>query len=427
MKPLFILTRVAIVGVIWSVFFLEGTRVILLRNWHFDMLRTSHWQYAWDLWLSGWVIDDAKEWAFILIIFTFIPLWLTGWIALSMVKWEKIIKDLAAKPLKLFNPIVEKPVKIIKNAASVKAVKKKKSYKEVRPRSIRPPLDESAYSPINNPKKSIVAASKPVETPTPQVEAPKTFEHSLFKFDSDDDDFDFDLDAFNIDKEEKTTPSIPTSDVADKKFQPAPMSNKNENKRQKNNTRANTIKGALNGPNNNQQTSSKSLGPRTNSTMEVIKQKGYEIITNVTIKNTVIDFIGVADSQICICLNDKETGDWLADEERFNDEEPLWFSESSHRISPVRNVDLARNALIDKLNEADLSFSVKAYVVQQVGNIINAEDMFDVWDDLDVTVARIDRGMPKELKLFSRTLEEAITKVDREKFEKVKKIVRNIM
>ena len=70
------------------------------------------------------------------------------------------------------------------------------------------------------------------------------------------------------------------------------------------------------------------------STLEIIKQKGYEVITGATLKNNLVDFVGVANKQICICMLDKEPGDWLADEERFNDEEPLWFSESSHRISP---------------------------------------------------------------------------------------------
>ena len=139
-----------------------------------------------------------------------------------------------------------------------------------------------------------------------------------------------------------------------------------------------------------------------NSSFELLKQKGYEIITGATIKNTFIDFIGVSKSQICLCLNDKEPGDWLADEERFNDEEPLWFSESSHRISPVRKVDLARITLQEKLADADLSFEVIPFVIEQIGNIINAEDMFDIWDEIGVNVCRIHQKkypcLPKRLK-----------------------------
>lgn len=166
--------------------------------------------------------------------------------------------------------------------------------------------------------------------------------------------------------------------------------------------------------------------PAGNSTLDVLKQKGYEVITAATVKNSVIDFIGVSDKQINLCLLDKEPGDWLADEERFNDEEPLWFSESSHRISPVRKVDLARKILSEKLAESDMNFEIRAFVVVQIGNIINAEDMFETWDEMNISVTRIDRGTPKELKLFSKTLEEAGGHIDKDKFEKVKKLVRSI-
>ena len=131
-------------------------------------------------------------------------------------------------------------------------------------------------------------------------------------------------------------------------------------------------------------------------------------------------------SQICLCLNDKEPGDWLADEERFNDEEPLWFSESSHRISPVRKADLARITLQEKLKDADLSFDVVPFVIEQIGNIINAEDMFDVWKDIGVKVTRIDRGTPKEIPLLAKTLENADGNVDKSVFEKIKKLLRSI-
>ena len=71
-----------------------------------------------------------------------------------------------------------------------------------------------------------------------------------------------------------------------------------------------------------------------------------------------------------------------------------------------------------------MHFDVKAFVIVQIGNIINAEDMFEIWDDLNVNVTRIDRGTPKELRLFSKTLDEAIDSIDKDKLEKVKKLIR---
>ena len=142
MKPLLILLRIVTVGLLWSTFFIEGIRVIMLTNWHFDIFRTTHWLHAWNLWLSGWIIDEPKEWAFVLIILTAIPVWITVWAALSTIHWGAIISFLSILPLKLFNRIFEKQIKTVTNTASVKVVKKKKSYKEIRPKSVRGPIDD---------------------------------------------------------------------------------------------------------------------------------------------------------------------------------------------------------------------------------------------------------------------------------------------
>lgn len=413
MKPLLILIRIIFVGIFWSIFFFEGIRVILLTNWHFDILRQSHWLYAWNLWLSGWVIDEAKEWAFVLIILSFIPLWLTGWAALSMIKYGKFFEFVLYLPLKIFNRLFEKQVKKIADTASVKLVKKKKSYKEIRPKSIRAPVEESSY--INSPAAPAAKgglssavphrASAPVKPVAPVESKPKEFDHSLFNID---DGSDFDFDLFD-DSMMATPPAV---------AKPAPETSKA--------SKTPAAKKESKPADNASAKPAPSARPSSNSTLEVIKQKGYEVITAATIKNTLIDFIGVSDKQICLCLTDKEPGDWLADEERFNDEEPLWFSESSHRISPVRKIDVARSFLKDKLTENGLEYTVDAYVIEQIGNIINAEDMFEIWNEMNIKVTRIDRGTPKEINLFAKTLEEATGKISKDNFEKLKKLIRNI-
>ena len=406
MKPLLILLRIILVGLFWSIFFIEGIRVIMLTNWHFDIFRITHWEHAWNLWLSGWVIDEPKEWAFVLIILTFIPVWITVWAALSTIHWGGLITFLSILPLKIFNRLFEKQVKKIANTASVKVVKKKKSYKEVRPKSIRAPLDDGSRSSIFDEERKaalsgVSVKSKPRQTSSavsaPKAE-PKEFTHSLFEM-GDSEPLDFDL-------FEETSP-------APEEIHPAPAS-KNESP-----TTAPNKKKSSDG-------TGKQKNGSVNSSFELLKQKGYEIITGATIQNTFIDFIGVSKSQICLCLNDKEPGDWLADEERFNDEEPLWFSESSHRISPVRKADLARITLQEKLKDADLSFDVVPFVIEQIGNIINAEDMFDIWKDIGVKVTRIDRGTPKEIPLFAKALEESDGSVDKAVFDKIKKLLRSI-
>ena len=382
--------------------------------------------------MQGWVIDDPKEWAFVLIILTFIPLWLTGWAALSLIAWDQLIIKAALFPIRIFRRFFYKPVKIISNKKSGKTLKKKKSYKEIRPRSIRAPIDERMEEALprpttlsnqvikNTPKQAAPAPTFPaLSNPAPQET--KSFDHSLFQFDDDNgDDFDFNFDAFDTPAEKPRESITPKPETA-KENSRQQSKDRNNRDRRDNNKRDNR-------KNQPAKPETQTTAPQhaTGSTIDIIKQKGYEVITGATLHNNLIDFIGIADKQICICLLDKEPGDWLADEERFNDEEPLWFSESSHRISPVRKVDLARQALEEKLKEADFSFTIKPYVIIQLGNIINAEDMFEIWNDMNINVTRIDRGTPKELKLFAKTLDEAENHIDKEKFEKIKKLIRNI-
>ncbi|MBQ9236202.1 MAG: hypothetical protein IJ184_07065 [Alphaproteobacteria bacterium] len=418
MRPLFVLLRIVVVGVLWSILFIEGIRVILLTNWHFDIFRATHWSHAWNLWLSGWVIDEPKEWAFVLIILTAVPVWATVWAALSIVKWEAVLQYLYKLPQKILKKVVAEPIKEISSAKAVKKVVKKKSYKEVRPRNMRAPMEDSGstFSAERRAQLSGVPYKPQPVMAKPAVKAaePKEFSHSLFELDSGDEAVDFDL--FEEKPEVINSDDLMpvTTDDSEKSRDTEPKGNAQKRK-QKDGAR-NDNRGA--GGDN------RSKNYHTNSTFEVLKQKGYEIISGVTLKDVAVDFVGVSKGVICLCLNDKETGDWLADEERFNDEEPLWFSESSHRISPVRKGLIAKEALVEKLADKDWHFEVKVFVIEQIGNIINAEDMFDIWKDLEVNVTRIDRGTPKEIPLFVKKLEDAEGSADKGVMDKLRKLLR---
>lgn len=74
--------------------------------------------------------------------------------------------------------------------------------------------------------------------------------------------------------------------------------------------------------------------------------------------------------------------DWLADEERFNDENPLWFSESSHVESPIFKLQVFRDQLLKKKPG-----EIKIVLVIFPGSgIINADDMLETWREIGVTV-----------------------------------------
>ncbi len=483
MKPLLILTRIILVGLIWSVFFMESIRVIMLRNWHFDILNLDHWQIAWDLWSNSWVISEPKEWAFVLIIISFIPLWFTGWIALSMISWGKVVWFVLTLPWRLFKNFFYKPVKIITTTTGVTPIRRKRSYKEIRPRAVRSTpaytdqISSMPSAPITIPAVNpIVPMQQALPSPVSASPAPSKFDHALFKFDDNIDDLDFDIDSFDVSPAPKAQdrPQRRERDDYDNDRQDRSARSRDRNNdrnsdrdrdRDRNRDRDNRNYDRREDKNSGRDTRSASRDfdrketaersdrqnredrqPRdferrikddfnkerpiqrqpSGSCADIIKQKGYEIINRITIKNTVIDYIGVSANRICLCMLDREPGDWLADEERFNDEEPLWFSESSHRISPVRKIDIARRLIADRLEAADMNFNIEPFVIVQIGNIINAEDMFEIWDSLNVNVTRIDRGTPKEIKLFARALPDADKPIAPGKLDKLINILRNM-
>ncbi len=496
MKPLIVLARIILVGCLWSIIFTEGVRVIILENWYFDIFWPLHWIYAWNLWQSGWIIDTPKEWAFILIIISFIPLWLTGWIAISMIAWEKLLYKTIMLPVNFIrgNTSSLKP-----NIVKTPIIVKKKSYKEIRPTGHRSPIrdytegdKDLAKAPAPVIQKSITqnkefssSSAANVSVKEKAVTARETFSHSLFNLDNEDDDFDLDFesfdksDIFKIDekksnkkddrksfkenssnddedmlrdsleakKRRKYDDHYSASRKYDEEYEDDEDFARREDKkdrnvrnddrssfrrsddvrdRRENKKYSQSEKIFVRNDKKSKERSQYTEKNRSNNPIvDVLNQKGYDIITGVTIKNTIIDFLAVSENQICLCLVDKETGDWLADEERFNNEEPLWFSENSHRISPVRKASLAAKALSSRLDGSDFDIEVKPYVIIQMGNIINAEDMFEVWEETNVEVTRINRGSPKEIKLFSKTVEEAESKLSDNELNALKKMLRN--
>lgn len=423
MKPLLIILKTLIIGYLWSIIFIDGLRVLLLINWHFDIVSKEHWQLLSDKWNSGEPISKS-EIAFFLVVVSSIPLWLAGWIGLSLIKWEKWLKKIFMSPLYLIRKLTLKkkaPVIVKKKSVTeeVKTVKKVPVVKKAAV-AVKKPLPSATLMQTNIHNNLSSAAKATTPYPAASKKNPEVpTSHALFNFDDDDFDLDFDFDKSSKAAEEDKIPSALMVDepkTIEAKATPVKQETQEKRKPAKESAQKNKA------PDNANTSTKESHTP----VLDVLKQKGYDIISPVVIKNTSIDYIAVSKKQLILCLIDKETGDWLADEEKFNDEEPLWFSESSHRISPVRKVDLARDILKTKLSLADLNFSIEAYVIINSGNIINAEDMFEIWNDMNIKVTRINRGTPKEIQLFSKELDSCEEKTDKSTLEKLKKLIHSL-
>lgn len=494
MKPLLVLARITFVGCLWSIVFIEGIRVIVLENWRFDIFWPPHWAYAWSLWQSGWVIDTKKEWAFILILITFIPLWLMGWIALSLVPWETILYRIISFPFKLFKKSVQPIAQVV---GSTPVITKKKSYKEIRPQGKRVPIyDYTTSTAPATPAITKAAPQAALPSPSSAVKdraatTRETINHTIFDLDDEDDDFDLDIDSFDkadifkIDSNKKkkavpvfeeddsyqqpartkskqrfdayesdfdeddeddedytprrtkTKPSsrnakydmsqIDDDDLEDYEpaYRPLKETSRKRNRFEDDNPRYDKSERCTRSE-RRETTREKPAKSSGGSVADVLHEKGYTVLHNIPVGNNTVDFLGVSADKILVCLVDKQRGDWLADEERFNDEEPLWFSESSHRISPVRTVDLMAVKIEKALENVGLDLQIVPYVIITVGNIINAEDMVDVWADLDVNVARFASGSPNELPLLPKTVKPADESLSQEDFGKLKKALKKL-
>ena len=87
---------------------------------------------------------------------------------------------------------------------------------------------------------------------------------------------------------------------------------------------------------------------------------------------------------VCVDLNVKE--DELADEERFYDEPPLYFSQTSHRVSPVWKLSQAMKQISEKLVSIDHDYWNVWGVLLSGSRFLNAEDMQGVWEAMHITV-----------------------------------------
>ena len=77
--------------------------------------------------------------------------------------------------------------------------------------------------------------------------------------------------------------------------------------------------------------------------------------------------------------------DILVDEESFNDENPLYFTECSHFESPVFRITEVRDAFMNKFQDPGPFFNSPRILYLAEANLINEDDMQELWADMRVT------------------------------------------
>lgn len=356
------LKRTLLIGFIWGlIFFLWWLNGFMTRNWNFNVFSMRSWRYLYDEFVSGWVISATSDWIFIWTLILAVPVFLIGWNLFLKVKWRETIVKFFKKIVYFFRG--KKAVVTKKKMTYVQ----KKSHKKVRPvplyTSAKAMERASAHRTASEEKTSetpaaakpshstpaMASAAMPQSNPAPESKAAQSMDRPAFL---DDTDFaNMALDDIKLPEREPVK-----EDVAG-----------------------------------------------------LLIKAGYQVLADVKMGEIQLDYVAIDADKVLLLASDNEKGDWLADEERFNNEDPLWFSESSHRVSPVYNLMMVSQELSAKIKKIGERHVVMPMLIEKAGNIINAEDMIDTWKKLNVIVCRTDVGGPDELPTVTVALPKAGT------------------
>ena len=382
-------------------------RSAIYEIWGFDAAFNKHWIFLWQMWQDGWVIDTVSEWLFFLAIFLFIPLWLLGWLAFAQIKWGalilKALKRIYTRLRKAHKKYFEQKVLVIT---------RKKSY-----RRIRPPALTYVMPTVSKPKKRKKRKDGKDDTKMRDKIDVLSGKKSSKKKKKKKADLMAELENFDRDSsmptftdEDESSPEIEDIYNSRRNDVVPPWDTTPEEKPEPEPITAEERDGML----------SKAM----NEAKELIKAHGFEVIENVAVGDVNIGIVGISGDTLLSCMIDRDEGDWLADEESFNDEEPLWFSEKTHRVSPVKLLSDATEAIKKKLGLGD-DIEVQNVLAIEGGNVINAVDMTETWDGLGVKVCRVAGGAPVTLPNIVEVVPKAKKKATKSFSDECKRILKN--
>ena len=361
--------KITFIFVVWTLFYFTWFRWIMLYNWEFNIFVVDHWRDAIDEWWNkGWIIQ-GHFWIFIILLFLLFPLWILGFCFLVSIKYKETYE-------RIFEPLIyqSKSKKNQQNASKVR-IKKNKSYMDVRPRAL-----------AGTPQK--VANVKKSDTNDDFSPDSQSQVNDLFMSDNA---------AKSMQNTAYSRREVTDDFEGESPFETPSMMHEFLDKEQR-----------------------EELKEDLPSIME---DAGAVVIEKPSIDGKSIDYLALSNDKAFLVLTDAEEGDWLADEERFNDEDPLWFSETSHRISPITVLKVFETALKEKLSKSDLDLQTQIILVKTNGNIINAEDMSSTWEQMNAFVARSSFGLPEELPSFTEIFPKDLEKPDKEMIKKIEAFV----
>lgn len=377
-------------GWIWFAWFLNG---LFSATWKFNIFSLGNWGFIIEEFRKGWSISTKSEWIFLSLLVLMIPIYLFGLKIALKIDWIGILRKFVNKIIFFFTGF-----DFSKNKA-VKLNLKKNSAKNVRPRA----LDSGVARPIQKNQELKVPVEEGEKNPFVSEENSNKRMGNYPPVERDflpmgrDQNFGFagSMGASQNTFSNPTQFSIPNDSPfgedymnpgVKKGFSIAPSPFDEDDDFEK------ILLDDIKLPERE---------PLNENIPQVLEDAGYQIMFNISIGKIVLDILAVSEEKLIACVFDTEEGDWLADEEKFNGEDPLWFSESAHRVSPVYKLLEQTSEFKQKLMSLGFMGEIEPMFVVSKGTIINAEDMLSIWKEMNVTICRTATGGPDELKSFS--------------------------
>ena len=284
------LQKVTFIFTVWTLLYFMWFHWVMKYNWHFEIFAPEHWRAAFDEWWNkGWIIQ-GDLWIFVILLFLMIPLWILGLCLLLSIKYKE-------KYERIFEPLIyqKKSKKNQENTTKIR-VKRKKSYMEVRPRALS-----------GTPQK--VAKTKTSDEDDDFTTAAPSQVNDLFMTDN---------------KAAARSTAYSHREVTDDFEGESPFET----------------------PSMMQEFMDKEQREELKEDMpQIMEDAGAVVMKKPSIDGNKLDYLALSKDKVFLVLTDAEEGDWLADEERFNDEDPLWFSETAHRTSPITALKKFETAL----------------------------------------------------------------------------------
>ncbi len=143
--------------------------------------------------------------------------------------------------------------------------------------------------------------------------------------------------------------------------------------------------------------------------LQITERYGVRLVQDLKIGQDLIDFAILVNGAVYLINLEPQGNEWIADETGFENDEPLWFSETKYEESPVyklgRAALLFSSVLNDVMPPEHLPLDVKKVLLVGAGNILNYGDIADTWNDKEVSAYRLASGAPEEIPSFVEFVE----------------------